>query len=228
MRSTPAALALTALLLAGCSDSSDGDSADTPAAADGTATCEWIPTDGSNPDERDVGTPPAQVPATGIGTLTLTLGQGDLGITLDRSGTPCAAASFTYLAEQGFFDGSPCHREVNQPSFGVLQCGDPSGTGRGGPTYRYAQEVRDTTTYPRGTVAMANTGQPDSTGSQFFLCFVDTELSPDYTAVGVVDEAGLLVLDGIAEAGNDGSLDPSPGGGAPVTPVTIEKAAVQS
>jgi peptidyl-prolyl cis-trans isomerase B (cyclophilin B) len=68
---------------------------------------------------------------------------------------------------------------------------------------------------------MANSGQPNSTGSQFFLCFTDTQLSPDYTAVGTVDEAGLAVLDRIAAAGNDGSFEPSPGGGAPKTPVTI-------
>ena len=69
---------------------------------------------------------------------------------------------------------------------------------------------------------MANSGAPGSTGSQFFLCFVDTELSPDYTPVGTVDEAGLAVLDQIAEAGNDGSFEPSPGGGAPNTPVSIQ------
>ena len=153
--------------------------------------------------------------------------QGDLGLTLDRATAPCASASFTYLAEQHFFDRSSCHRQVDQPSFGVLQCGDPSGTGSGGPTYRYAQEVTDSTTYPRGTIAMANTGQPNSTGSQFFLCFTDTQLSPDYTAVGTVDQAGLAVLDKIAKAGNDGSFEPSPGGGAPKTPVTITTMTVQ-
>jgi peptidyl-prolyl cis-trans isomerase B (cyclophilin B) len=68
---------------------------------------------------------------------------------------------------------------------------------------------------------MANSGTPNSTGSQFFLCFTDTHLSPDYTAVGTVDQAGLAVLDQIAAAGNDGSFEPSPGGGAPKTPVTI-------
>ena len=98
----------------------------------------------------------------------------------------------------------------------------------GGPTYSFRQEVTDTTTYPRGTIAMANTGQPNSTGSQFFLCFTDTQLSPDYTAVGTVDEAGLAVLDKIAAAGDDGSLDPSPGGGAPNLPVTITAVTVIS
>jgi cyclophilin family peptidyl-prolyl cis-trans isomerase len=174
-----------------------------------------------------VPTPNAEAtPTQGTSTLLMTTGQGDLTLTLDRASAPCAAASFTYLAEQKFFDGSACHREVNQPTFGVLQCGDPTGSGSGGPTYKFAEEVTPETTYPRGTIAMANSGTPGSTGSQFFLCFVDTQLSPDYTAVGTVDEAGLAVLDQIAAAGNDGSFEPSPGGGAPKTPVTIESMTV--
>ena len=191
--------------------------------ADGTIACDYQPDTSGNPNLADVGLPPAPeaTPTQGTSTLRMTTGQGDLTLTLDRAGAPCAAASFTYLAQQGFFDGSPCHREVNQPTFGVLQCGDPTGTGQGGPTYTYAEEVTPTTTYPRGTIAMANSGQPNSTGSQFFLCFTDTDLPPDYSAVGTVDEAGLAVLDQIAAAGNDGSFEPSPGGGAPTTPVTI-------
>jgi cyclophilin family peptidyl-prolyl cis-trans isomerase len=197
--------------------------------ADGTITCTYSPDDSGNPNLTDVGTPPnpEATPTEGTDTLLMSTDQGDLTLTLDRTAAPCAAASFTYLASQKFFDGSPCHREVNQPTFGVLQCGDPTGTGSGGPTYKFAEEVTPDTTYPRGTIAMANSGAPGSTGSQFFLCFTDTQLSPDYTAVGTVDEAGLAVLDTIAEAGNDGSFEPSPGGGAPNTPVTIETMTVK-
>jgi cyclophilin family peptidyl-prolyl cis-trans isomerase len=191
--------------------------------ADGTVACTFIPDTSGNTNLTDVGSPPdaANTPTSGTSTLLMSTGQGNLTLTLDRAAAPCAASSFTFLAQQGFFDGSPCHREVNQETFGVLQCGDPSGTGQGGPTYTFGQEVTDATTYPRGTIAMANSGTPNSTGSQFFLCFTDTQLSPDYTAVGTVDEAGLAVLDTIAAAGNDGSFEPSPGGGAPNTPVTI-------
>ncbi|MDP9392609.1 MAG: peptidylprolyl isomerase [Actinomycetota bacterium] len=211
-----------------------GDEPDTSATgtpqAPGTATCTYSPDDSGNPNLTDVGTPPnpASTPAEGTTTLLMTTGQGDLTLTLDRAQAPCAAASFTYLAEQQFFDGSPCHRMVNGESFGVLQCGDPSGTGQGGPTYKYAEEVTPETTYPRGTIAMANSGRPGSTGSQFFLVFADAQLSPDYTVVGTVDEAGLAVLDQIAEAGNDGSLEPSPGGGKPNEPVVIESVTVVS
>jgi cyclophilin family peptidyl-prolyl cis-trans isomerase len=195
---------------------------------DGTVSCSYAPDDSGNTNLVDVGTPPTPeaTPTQGTGALLMTTSQGDITLTLDRAKAPCAAASFTYLAQQQFFDGSPCHRMVNGDAFGVLQCGDPTGTGQGGPTYKYAEEVTPETTYPRGTIAMANSGAPGSTGSQFFLVFTDSQLSPDYTVVGTVDEAGLAVLDQIAEAGNDGSMEPSPGGGAPNVPVTIESMTV--
>jgi len=208
---------------------SDDSAADVTPAAD-SVSCTYAPDDSGNPNLTEAGTPPdpESTPAKGTSTLLMSTGQGDLTLTLDRAKAPCAAASFTYLAEQKFFDGSPCHRLVNGESFGVLQCGDPSGTGQGGPTYKFAEEVTPDTTYPRGTIAMANSGQPGSTGSQFFLCFTDSQLPPNYTAVGTVDEAGLAVLDQIAAGGNDGSMEPSPGGGAPNTPVTIESMSVVS
>jgi cyclophilin family peptidyl-prolyl cis-trans isomerase len=205
------------------SSAATGGSAAPTTNADGTISCTYAPDDSGNPNLKDVGTPPTPeaTPTQGTATLLMSTTQGDLTLTLDRTKAPCAAASFTYLASQKFFDGSPCHREVNQPTFGVLQCGDPSGSGSGGPSYKFAQEIPEGTTYPRGTIAMANTGQPNSTGSQFFLCFVDTQLSPDYTPVGTVDEAGLAVLDKVAAAGNDGSFEAQAGGGAPNLPVTI-------
>ena len=218
------------LLLTGAFSGDDDDTAaaDTPQ-ADSTSGCTYTPDESGNPNLTEVGTPPVQEPpATGTSTLLMSTGQGDLTLTLDHEKAPCAAASFSYLAAEKFFDGSPCHRMVNGESFGVLQCGDPSGTGQGGPTYKFAEEVTPDTTYPRGTIAMANSGQPGSTGSQFFLVFADAQLSPDYTVVGTVDEAGLAVLDQIAEAGNDGSLEPSPGGGKPNVPVVIESMTVVS
>ncbi|WP_448608066.1 peptidylprolyl isomerase [Geodermatophilus sp. URMC 60] len=196
--------------------------------ADGTVSCSYTPDESGNPDLQDVGTPPNAdaTPTQGTSALVMSTDQGDLTLTLDRTKAPCAAASFTYLAQQSFFDGSTCHRMVNAEGFGVLQCGDPTGTGSGGPTYKFAEEVTPETTYPRGTIAMANSGAPGTTGSQFFLVFTDSQLPPDYTVVGTVDEAGLAVLDRIAAAGNDGSFEPSPGGGAPNTPVTIESMTV--
>ena len=132
-----------------------------------------------------------------------------------------AAAAY----ERGFFDDTSCHRQVDGEGLQVLQCGDPTGTGAGGPTYTSPTEVSGEETYPRGTVAMANSGQGFD-GSQFFLVWGDSQLPPAYTVVGTVDEAGLAVLDVVAANGNDGSLDPSPGGGAPTVPVTIESVTV--
>ena len=191
--------------------------------ADGTVVCEYSPAEGG--EIVDVGLPPDAEATETRGTVELVMqtNQGDLQLTLDRAIAPCAAASFQHLAEQDFFDDSPCHRLVTGETFGVLQCGDPTGTGTGGPSYRFLEEVTPETTYPRGVIAMANSGTPGSTGSQFFLVFTDSQLPPDYTVVGSVDQAGLEVLDAIAEAGHDGSMEPSPGGGAPNEPVTIEE-----
>jgi cyclophilin family peptidyl-prolyl cis-trans isomerase len=205
----------------------NGSSTSTPTADGSDGACDFKPDESGNPNLIEVGTPPSEVLTSGIVTLTMTTNAGPIQLTLDQVTAPCASASFVYLAQQQFFDGSTCHREVNQETFGVLQCGDPTGTGSGGPTYKFAEEVTPETTYPRGTIAMANTGQPESTGSQFFLCFSDTQLTPTYTAVGAVDGAGLAVLDRIAAAGNDGSLEPSPGGGAPNTPVVITSMTVR-
>jgi cyclophilin family peptidyl-prolyl cis-trans isomerase len=208
---------------AGSKSSAPAGSAAATTNADGTISCTYSPDKSGNPNLKDVGTPPTPeaTPTQGTATLLMSTNQGDLTLTLDRTKAPCAAASFAFLAQQKFFDGSPCHREVNEPTFGVLQCGDPTGSGSGGPTYKFGQEIPKGTTYPRGTIAMANTGQPNSTGSQFFLCFTDTQLSADYTPVGTVDEAGLAVLDKVAAAGNDGSFAAQAGGGAPKLPVTI-------
>jgi peptidyl-prolyl cis-trans isomerase B (cyclophilin B) len=190
--------------------------------ADGTVTCTYTPDTTQNPNLKDVGTPPKPQAtlAKGTSTVLMSTNQGDLTLTLDHAKAPCAAASFTYLASKKFFDGSPCHRLVNQQNFGVLQCGDPSGTGSGGPTYKYGEEVTDKTTYPRGTIAMAKTSAPNTTGSQFFLCFVDTSLPAQYTVVGTVDEPGLAVLKKVADGGIK-DVGPT-GDGAPAVPVTIK------
>jgi peptidyl-prolyl cis-trans isomerase B (cyclophilin B) len=194
-------------------------------AASGTVSCEWGEGSSANPYLTEVAPPDDVVPASGTAGLLVATNLGELTLTLDRAATPCAAASLVHLTEQGFFDDTPCHREVDSEGLQVLQCGDPTGTGAGGPTYTSPHEVTGEETYPRGTVAMANSGQGFD-GSQFFLVWGDSRLPPSYTVVGTVDEAGLAVLDQVAANGNDGSLDPSPGGGAPNVPVTIESVTV--
>ncbi len=222
-------LAAALVPLAGCTDSVRGPAAPAGGVAGGqggadpagaTATCEWVAARSGNPYAVEVDPPPAEVLAEGTAALRMTTSLGELTLTLDRGGAPCAAASTLHLAGLGFFDGSACHRQVDTEGLQVLQCGDPTGTGAGGPTYAFPTDVDGDDTYPRGTVAMANSGQ-GLDGSQFFLVWGDSSLPPDYTVVGTVDDAGLAVLDVVAAHGNDGSLDPSPGGGAPTVPVTV-------
>lgn len=173
-------------------------------------------------------TPPpgGEVTAQGTVPVTLQTSAGTVALTLDRGLAPCTVNSFVSLAEQGYFDSSPCHRLTTDPGLQVLQCGDPSGTGTGGPGYTVPDEVFPELTYGRGILAMANSGTPDSGGSQFFLVYGDGQLPPDYTVFGAIDPAGLQVIDEIAQTGHDGSLDPSPSGGAPIDAVTIETATV--
>jgi peptidyl-prolyl cis-trans isomerase B (cyclophilin B) len=227
----PAVLAAVLVPLAGCSDDVAGPAAAADGGAGGgggaapdggtaTATCEWVAARSGNPYAVEVDPPPAEVPAEGTAALRMATSLGELTLTLDRGGAPCAAASTLHLAGLGFFDDSACHRQVDTEGLQVLQCGDPTGTGAGGPTYAFPTDVDGDETYPRGTVAMANSGQ-GLDGSQFFLVWGDSALPPDYTVVGTVDDAGLAVLDVVAANGNDGSLEPSPGGGAPTVPVTV-------
>ena len=102
----------------------------------------------------------------------------------------------------------------------MLQCGDPSGTGSGGPGYTFKDENLEGATYPKGTVAMANSG-PNTNGSQFFLVFTDTQLPPSYTPFGRIT-SGLDVLDKVAKGGVDGTG----GDGAPKIPVQLQKVTV--
>lgn len=168
-------------------------------------------------------TPPAagNTAATGAVAATMQTTAGPIALTLDRALAPCTVNSFLSLARQGYYNNSPCHRLVTNATLHVLQCGDPTGSGTGGPGYTIPDEFFSELTYARGYVAMANTGQPNSGGSQFFLIYGQTELPPQYTVFATIAPAGLTVLDQVAKAGDDGSLEPSPGGGKPNQPVTI-------
>ncbi|WP_030105758.1 peptidylprolyl isomerase, partial [Actinoalloteichus caeruleus] len=107
----------------------------------------------------EVGMPEDPDPTPSEGTVSVTLGtnEGEIPLTLDREQAPCTVQSFLHLAESGYFDASPCHRLVDSTdALEVLQCGDPSGTGMGGPGYNVPDEIDPEQTYPRGTLAMAN------------------------------------------------------------------------
>ncbi|WP_053913452.1 peptidylprolyl isomerase [Streptomyces sp. TP-A0875] len=159
-------------------------------------------------------------------TMRLATTCGDVDIALKASAAPHTVNSFDFLASKGYFDHTPCHRLTTGGIY-VLQCGDPTGQGNGGPGYTIPDEnLKDESlkgdVYPAGTVAMANTGQPGSGGSQFFLVYQDSPLPPSYTPFGTVSEAGMKVLKKISDAGeNTGAGD-----GAPNATVVIDKATV--
>lgn len=158
--------------------------------------------------------------------VTLRTSAGDISFTLDGAAAPAAAASFIHLAGEDFFDASECHRLLPGS---LLQCGDPTGSGRGGPDYRFGpvENAPSDNMYRAGTVAMARVGgDAYSMGSQFFLVFEDVFLPADraggYSVIGTID-TGLEVLKEIAEAGTvDGSND-----AAPKTRVIIESVEVK-
>jgi peptidyl-prolyl cis-trans isomerase B (cyclophilin B) len=140
-------------------------------------------------------------------TAHLTTNLGVIDITLDSPSAPCAANNFRSLAHFKYFDNTPCHRLTTQGIF-VLQCGDPTGKGTGGPGYTFADENLKGATYPKGTVAMANSG-PATNGSQFFLVYKDTQLDPNYTPFGTITK-GLEILNKVAAAGADPAGDGKP------------------
>ncbi|MEU2775036.1 peptidylprolyl isomerase [Streptomyces sp. NPDC007162] len=159
-------------------------------------------------------------------TMKLATTCGDIGIALKTSAAPHTVNSFDFLASKGFFDHTKCHRLTTNGIY-VLQCGDPTGTGSGGPGYTIPDEnLKDKSlkggVYPAGTVAMANTGQKHTGGSQFFLVYQDSQLPPSYTPFGTIDAAGMKVLKKIAAAGESTGQ----GDGAPNATVVINKATV--
>ena len=126
----------------------------------------------------------------------ITTSCGAISIELCAEGATVTANNFAFLAERQFYDATIVHRVI--PGF-VVQMGDPTGTGTGGPGYRFPDELglAKQRGYPRGTVAMANAG-PDTNGSQFFICLDDVGLPPQYTVFGQVTD-GMDVVDAIAE-----------------------------
>ena len=134
--------------------------------------------------------------------------QGIITVRMLTDQAPCTTFSFRFLASRGYFKKTHCHRLTTQGIF-VLQCGDPTGTGSGGPGYEFNDENLAGATYPAGTLAMANAG-PNTNGSQFFFTWQNTTLAPDYTPFGTVI-GGMDVLQKIAAAGDDSQNGPGDG-----------------
>jgi peptidyl-prolyl cis-trans isomerase B (cyclophilin B) len=190
------------------------------AASPGTVSCTYV---AASTPSKPVDPPSGEnVPATGTVAVVITTNEGPITITMDRSKTPCTINSFLSLAQQKYFDTTSCHRLVTDGMY-LLQCGDPSGKGTGGPGYTFRDETYSTDTFPAGTVAMANAGT-NTNGSQFFLVYADTGLPPKYTVFGHMDAAGIAVIKKIAADGQDGSN--SAGDGKPNNPAKILTATV--
>ncbi|MGW0702816.1 peptidylprolyl isomerase [Streptomyces sp. NPDC002867] len=202
---------------------SDGDKNDS-ASADASPSATPSPSESSAPE------PAMSIDKKAKYTFALKTNEGDIAIAMDAAKTPRTVNSFKSLADKGYFDGTKCHRLTTQGIF-VLQCGDPKGDGTGGPGYTIPDEnltalgkagADGTVTYPAGTVAMANTGQPNSGGSQFFLVYKDSKLPPTYTPFGTMDDKSLKAVQAVGKAGVEGGASD----GAPKKAVSIEKATV--
>jgi peptidyl-prolyl cis-trans isomerase B (cyclophilin B) len=198
-------------------------------AADVGANCQYPPSAEpaskpvKPPRQGKVPTDPAQV------SVSMMTNQGPVGILLANNESPCTVNSFVSLAQQKYFDNTKCHRLTASPTSAVLQCGDPTADGTGGPGYQFANEypadqytpddpaAHEPVIYPRGTLAMANAG-PNTNGSQFFMVYKDTQLPPEYTVFGKIQQDGLATLDKIAKGGVVGGGQD----GQPVIQVTIK------
>ena len=191
-------------------DASTGPCGYTPSPADGNANI------------VNVGLPPDPSPTpTTTRTLAFTTNQGAITIQLDGAQAPCNVQSVGWLAQTGFYDGTSCHRLVTEGIF-VLQCGDPSGTGSGGPAYKVKDENLTSADYAEGVVAMANSGA-NTNSSQFFIMTKDSNagLAKSYTVIGKVT-VGLDIIEKVAAAGTtDGNTD-----GKPKDTLTFTKATV--
>ena len=217
-------LALVAVVAAGCGgDESSSDTTEAPAAtAPGTGTstgtdagCEQVAAPAPKP-EGTLKAPTGPLPAADY-RATVKTNCGDFTITLDQKASPKTVASFVSLAENGFYDDTVFHRIV--PGF-VIQGGDPTATGGGGPGYSTVDTPAQSTTYKLGTVAMAKTAAeaPGTSGSQFFVVTAeDAQLPPDYAVIGKVTE-GMDVVTVIGLLGDPATEAPS----QPVVVETIE------
>lgn len=214
-----------------------GDSKDDSAAASASASASASATSKApDPCEKaaagTVGTkqwkkePSVTIDRTAKYVLDLSTTCGDIPLNLDAADAPHTVNSFKFLADKGFFDHTKCHRLTTSGIY-VLQCGDPTGQGSGGPGYTIPDENLKAKsiakgTYPAGTVAMANTGSKHTGGSQFFLVYKDSTLPAQYTPFGTISSAGMKVLLKIAAAGESTGA----GDGAPNATVVINKATV--
>jgi peptidyl-prolyl cis-trans isomerase B (cyclophilin B) len=180
--------------------------------------------------------PPATPDYKAAYKATINTGVGKIQINLLNSKATCAVNSFAHLAAVNFWNSTQCHRLSTDGGLYMLQCGDPTASGKkqlsctsptlgsGGPGYRFADENLTGATYNAGTVAMANSG-PNTNGSQFFLVYKNTSLPANYTPFGTIT-SGLDILQNVAKAGTSCTF-PQAGGGVPKEKVIINSVTIQ-
>jgi peptidyl-prolyl cis-trans isomerase B (cyclophilin B) len=241
---TPAKKAAATPSPSASASASTSPSASASAVAEPATHCTYS-TSGVAAAVKKVSVPPVAPNYKATYTAAINTNLGTIDMSLLNSKATCTVNSFVHLATAGYFNASQCHRVVNSDGLYVLQCGDPTATastkltcstasnapGTGGPGYDFASENLPTgasssgsVTYQAGTVAMANSGSATSNGSQFFLVFKNSSLSPDYTPFATIT-SGLDILQKVANAGTSCSY--SAGGGAPKEKVVINSVTVK-
>jgi peptidyl-prolyl cis-trans isomerase B (cyclophilin B) len=219
---TPAAASATHTPAASTSPSAAPSASSTAAAAvtEPAHKCSYI---SSPPAARKVGMPPTTPDWKATYQATIHTNRGNIVINLLNSKATCTVNSFVYLASKNYFSNTHCHRLVTIGIF-VLQCGDPTGTGSGGPGYKFDDENLAGAKYTAGTVAMANSGA-NTNGSQFFLVYKNSlTLPPSYTPFGTI-VSGLNIVQNVAKAGSDNSN--AKGDGHPKEKVEIESVTIK-
>jgi peptidyl-prolyl cis-trans isomerase B (cyclophilin B) len=207
---------LAVLVLAGCGGSGKQEASTVPTTTDANGCLPASPPKGT---ERTAQKPTKLLPAGKTYDAVIKTNCGSFTIRLDTKTSPNTTASFASLVRKGFFNGTVFHRIV--PDF-VIQGGDPTGTGQGGPGYSTVDKPPANTLYTHGVVAMAKTGTdpPGTSGSQFFVVTTeDAQLPPDYAVLGTI-VSGIDTVDKVGELG-----DPASGGdGTPTETVELQKA----
>jgi peptidyl-prolyl cis-trans isomerase B (cyclophilin B) len=204
-----------------------------PKALPNPTTCTYA-ADAQSPTGAKKPTAPdgKNVPSTGTVTLTFKSTAGDIPVTLDRALAPCTVQSMVSLAQQGFYTDTICHR-LGVTDLQMLQCGDPNAKGnvqtdgQGGPGFTVQDEYFTGEKYGRGILAMANTGQPNTGGSQFFMVYGTAQLPATYTIFGSISDQGLKVLDQIAKTGI-GAVGQDGATGEPKNPVKFTAVTVSA
>jgi peptidyl-prolyl cis-trans isomerase B (cyclophilin B) len=215
--------------VAATTPSSAASAAPSASASSTPATVGYVKS--ATPASKDVGIPTYNAAAAAKPyTATIKTNLGNIVFQALTTKAPYTTFSFEYLAGKDYFNNTPCHRLTTSGIY-VLQCGDPTGTGSGGPGYTFQDEnltylgaagASGSVTYPAGTIAMANSGA-NTNGSQFFLVYKDSPLPPSYTPWGKIT-SGMDVLQGIAAKGSNNKN--ATGDGNPNETVTIESVTI--